>query len=117
MPPTREDFQPEPDSAREVRQFVSEALPGIGRIDDVVLAASELASNVIRHARTPFTVRVTSRKGRIRLEVWDGSSIIPAVQDLSDSKRGLLLIETLAESWGVDLVENGKVVWAEFLPD
>lgn len=115
MTTVEEEFQPEPPSARAVRLFVSEAASGAQHLDDIVLAASELATNVIRHARTPFTVRVASTKRRIRLEVSDGSSIIPAVQDLNDSRRGLRMIELLADDWGVELTEDGKVVWAEFL--
>lgn len=114
MSSTQEDFRPEPQSARAVRSFVAEAASGARHLDDIVLAASELASNVIRHAKTEFTVRITNANGRIRLEVADGSSIIPAVQELSGPRRGLRMLETLADGWGVDATDDGKVVWAEF---
>ena len=82
--------------------------------DDVVLAASEFAANVIRHAHTPFTVRLNTDEERVRLEVSDGSSIIPAVEDLSESNRGLRMIEAISSRWGVEATESGKTVWAEF---
>ncbi len=108
------DFQPQPQSAQQVRRFVEEALGDLPVVHDVVLAASELAANVIRHAQTEFTVSLETGGDRIRLEVSDGSSIIPAVQDLAESYRGLRLIEAISEDWGVEATESGKTVWAEF---
>jgi anti-sigma regulatory factor (Ser/Thr protein kinase) len=109
------DFEPEPHSAQAVRRFVEAALPAAPALDDIVLTASEFAANVIRHAQTRFTVRLISGDGRVRVEVADGSSIIPAVEDLSESHRGLRLIDAVAVQWGVDATENGKTVWAEFV--
>jgi anti-sigma regulatory factor (Ser/Thr protein kinase) len=108
------DFEPEPQSAQAVRRFVEDALPGAPSLDDVVLAASEFAANVIRHAQTSFTVRLNTDEERVRLEVSDGSSIIPAVEDLSESYRGLRMIEAISSRWGVEATESGKTVWAEF---
>jgi anti-sigma regulatory factor (Ser/Thr protein kinase) len=82
--------------------------------DDIVLAASELAANVIRHAKTRFTVRLSAVDEVIRLEVSDGSSIIPAIKDLAESYRGLRMIEAVSEQWGIETTETGKTIWAEF---
>ncbi|HEX2152412.1 MAG TPA: hypothetical protein VHL52_00340 [Acidimicrobiia bacterium] len=57
-------------------------------LDDIVTVASELASNAVRHAMTEFSVRLTSGPDLIRLDVSNGSSIIPAVEDLADRKFG-----------------------------
>lgn len=108
------DFEPEPESALAVRRFVEGALTGAPSLDDIVLAASEFAANVIRHARTPFTVRLISADDKVRVEVSDGSSIIPAVEDLSETYRGLRMIDAVSTQWGVDATETGKTVWAEF---
>lgn len=113
MPPERE-FTPDPESARDVRHFVGERVSIAPAADDVVLAASELAANAIRHARTDFTVRVTVVDEVVRLEVSDGSSIIPAIEELSDSSRGLRMIEAVSERWGIETRSNGKVIWVEF---
>lgn len=107
-------FQPEPDSAGAVRTFVSEAVPPTVPQDDVVLAASELATNVIRHAHTPFTVRVEHGDHSLRLEVEDGSAIVPALQQLRESERGLRMVDGLSENWGIERTRRGKVVWASF---
>lgn len=110
----QEDFEADARSIRAVRLFVTQALSGVVSTDDVVLAASELATNVIRHARTSFTVRVVRDKERVRLEVSDGSSVMPAVEDITESQRGWRLIEALSERWGVAPTETGKTVWVEF---
>lgn len=112
--PAQETFDPHPYSARAVRSFVSEALPEESDQEDIVLVASELATNVIRHAHTPYTVRVTGDDRWVRLEVCDGSSILPAVPDPDDGKRGLRMIEAIADEWGVEPTDDGKVVWAQF---
>lgn len=109
-----EDFDAVPESARAVRLFVGDALRGVPRQDDIVLAASELASNVIRHARTEFSVRVAIEGDLCRMEVSDGSSIIPAVEDLSKRRWGLRLIEAVSDRWGIESTDTGKTVWVEF---
>lgn len=108
------DFHAEPEAAMEVRRFVSETLRGVSNVDDILLTASELAANVIRHAQTEFTVKVSTDDALVRLEVSDGSSIIPAVEDLADSHWGLRMIESIAYRWGIERTDTGKVVWAEF---
>lgn len=108
------DFEPDAQSARLVRRFVEETIQHGPSLDDVVLAASELAANVIRHARTAFTVRLSTDDNVIRLEVSDGSSILPALEDLADSFRGLRMIESISDGWGVETTAGGKTIWAEF---
>lgn len=108
------DFESVPQSARAVRRFVEESLPGGTRRDDIILVASELASNVIRHARTDFSVRLAVEEKLVRLEVWNGSSLIPAVEGLTERKWGLRIIEALADRWGIESTGTGKTVWVEF---
>ncbi len=81
----------------------------------VELLLTELVTNVVRHARTPFTV-ILAWTGRVlRCEVSDVNPTPPLAQlaiDLSkNSGRGLLLINQLATTWGVDLNPRGKTVW------
>lgn len=107
------DFEPRVEAIPEVRSFVRDALAGSPLTDDVALVASELAANVVRHAQTEFTVSLHFGD-LIRLEVADGSSIIPAVEELSESYRGLRLVEAAAQQWGIELTDTGKKVWVEF---
>ena len=111
------DFEPEPQAAAEVRRFVTAGLPETHNAEDVELAASELASNVIRHAQTRFNVSLHVGPDRIRLEVSDGNSIIPAVEDMAEDNRGLRLLQAITTRWGIDPHADGKTIWAEFPVD
>ena len=57
---------------------------------------------------------------RLRVEVVDHSERLPALQTPevdAPGGRGLLIIEALAERWGVDSRATGKAVWFEVLLD
>jgi anti-sigma regulatory factor (Ser/Thr protein kinase) len=109
----QQKFEPFFESVAAARRFVAEALGDAPYADDVVLVTSELATNVVLHARTNFTVKVIV-DDRVRLEVSDGSSIVPAVEELAESQRGLRLVEAASEEWGIEPTESGKMVWVEF---
>lgn len=84
---------------------------------ELELLASELATNAVVHARTPFVVRVGCSDGTIRLEVEDASSSLPWQErhgpTASVGRRGLLVVERIATRWGVRAEPAGKVIWAE----
>lgn len=114
-------FPPEPSSSREARRRVSSALES-RNLDEaastVALVVSELATNAVLHARTPFEVRVVVGDGFVRIEVHDRTGRTPSRRYFSDeatSGRGLRLVEELCDSWGVepDGDGSGKTVWAE----
>lgn len=109
------EYDPEPLSVRNVRELVAKGLHDTTHsIDDVVLVASELATNAIAHARTPFKVRLTAPGDHVRLEVSDQSSVIPAIEQLSGSQRGLRIVQALSSRWGIDPDESGKTIWVDF---
>jgi anti-sigma regulatory factor (Ser/Thr protein kinase) len=90
-------------------------------IDDASVVASELATNAIRHAQSPFRVtatRITTDDGRmVRLSFDDLSLGHPALNDTEHEQvggRGVHLVAQLAWRWGVDSTPGGKTVWAEF---
>lgn len=109
-----ETFQPSEASIRAARDFVHEAL---GRSDhdddDALLVISELATNVVRHARTEYTINIQKEEDGVELSVSDGSSILPAVKDLSERNEGygLLVVDRISEDWGVEPTAKGKRVW------
>lgn len=111
----------EPASASKARAFVCEHLVTHGlmhMVDDVRLVASELATNAMEHADTPFAVTLAERDGLVRLTVRDGSSVLPVLvsPQLTDTAgRGLVLVEQLSQEWGAapDTV-GAKSVWASF---
>jgi PAS domain S-box-containing protein len=102
------------------RRFVRAALDAVGAAPDqadvAVLLVSEVASNAVLHARTSIEVRVMAADGWIRLEVRDGSRVLPSISDHDGdgmTGRGLVLVASLASSWGARPDPAGKVVWFE----
>ncbi|MFI8360636.1 SpoIIE family protein phosphatase [Streptomyces sp. NPDC085612] len=88
------------------------------RADEIELAADELMTNALVHTDGGGNVslRLTAQ-GRIRIEVEDTSSALPRVREAGDwavSGRGLMLVQQLADSWGVEPRGGGKSVWCEF---
>lgn len=123
LPVTRK-FRREAAAVPETRLFVRRTLDEWSvteRHDDVLTCVSELAANVIRHDETPdrsFSVALSSGDGLLRIEVRDGSRRRPEMQSPtvdSTTGRGLLLVNELADGWGVEPRDpRGKIVWIEF---
>ncbi|MEW1546087.1 ATP-binding protein [Streptomyces tsukubensis] len=111
-----------PESAVIARRLVRTALGAWGLhslIDDATLVVTELVSNAARHAGRPSIRVVVSRPsdGAVRLGVLDRSRVVPVVRvdsggDCLDG-RGLLLIDALTRSWGMEIHRWGKQVWGE----
>ncbi len=86
------------------------------------LLITELVTNAVRHAGPgDVTVRARITAGVVNVEVEDASprspgGLVPPPWQ-QESGRGLLLVEVLAERWGVDVLPDGKRVWFEARPD
>lgn len=111
----------EAESAGQARLLVSAALNTwqlSHLIDDGQLIVSELVANAVQHSRC-HQVRVSVDRptgGRVRVAVSDKSRSKPALATPSveeEAGRGLLLVGSVADDWGVDYRGWGKVVWAE----
>jgi hypothetical protein len=89
-----------------------------GLVHDAVLAASELATNAVLHARTAFRVALFRADGHVILQVTDASSTRPRTTwsyPLAASGRGLSIVAAVSQEWGVDAAANdAKDVWASF---
>ncbi|MEO6318608.1 MAG: ATP-binding protein [Acidimicrobiales bacterium] len=115
----RRPFAPEALSVRAARDFVATVLRVNvfeGDADAALLLVSELATNAVRHAGTPFEVTVEVRGPSVRVAVIDGDiSHPPRVRRPGadeTSGRGLLIVEELAERWGTEVLGDGsKSVW------
>lgn len=88
------------------------------RADEIELAADELMTNALVHTDGGGTLslRLTA-EGRIRIDVEDLSSALPRRREADDwavSGRGLMLVDRLADAWGVEPRGGGKSVWCEF---
>ena len=101
------------------RRFLTDVLRRAGRAplcDDAAVVVTELATNAVRHARSRFSVTLSSRGDTVRVAVTDTSSDAPAPRrqgQLDTSGRGLVLVDGLARRWGAAMAGGGKVVWAE----
>jgi anti-sigma regulatory factor (Ser/Thr protein kinase) len=107
-------------AATQARLLVADTVRRWGHERSLVanaeLITSELASNAIRHARTPFRVSVRRYGPMLRISVSDGAETLPAPPDLDPEKpsgRGMFLVDAVSRRWGVDVVADGKTVWAE----
>jgi anti-sigma regulatory factor (Ser/Thr protein kinase) len=105
------------------RRFVAEQLAAIGIVDptgDAELITSELVTNAVIHARTPITVRIVPNDEGARVEVVDGSELMPGPRTAtvaSRGGRGLTLVDHLARAWGVNRTTAGKTVWFVVRPE
>jgi anti-sigma regulatory factor (Ser/Thr protein kinase) len=115
------DWPALPGNVSEARQFVCGHLADHGLraiTDDVRLVVSELVTNAVVHARTPFTVMVSREDGTVQLAVTDGMSYLPDLVHSglwSDTRgRGLFMVDAYSQTWGVRATAAGKTVWASF---
>lgn len=116
-------FPDRPDSVPAARQMVRAALRswGLEQLADAAgLIVTELATNALLHARSPFTVRLSlGETGQVRIEVVDGSpdELAPrAPSAAATTGRGLSIVERLATDWGVTPAPPGKLVWVHLDP-
>lgn len=131
--PRSATFPPALVSARRARAFLAIALAAEGidqpdLEDRLRLVASELVTNAVLHARTDIEVRLIVDATLVSLEVLDQSDrpimrarvdahrAGPTPAHTATSGRGLVLVDALSDSWGVnDIVGHpGKAVWANF---
>ncbi|MBC6457154.1 ATP-binding protein [Actinomadura sp. HBU206391] len=113
-----------PSSVAIARQCLSSELIASGVlpsvIDDVNVIMSELLSNALRHARPlpSGQIKLTwiSTGDAIEIAVSDGGAMTeprrnhPTLSSLGG--RGLGIVESLAECWGVRYEDGGTTVWA-----
>ncbi|MFI9360797.1 ATP-binding protein [Kitasatospora sp. NPDC053057] len=93
---------------------------GVPELSDTAeLLSSELVTNALLHTTKGAVFdAVLGSDSRLRVEVQDGASRLPGRRrdpeaEYATSGRGLLLVEALADSWGVQLRGDGKVTWFE----
>ena len=115
------EFAADASSASGARAFVTHHLleHDLGYlVDDMQLVVSELATNAMLHAHTPYTVTLGALEGSVRLEVLDGSQIGPVMvlaRGLDTGGRGVEIVNAVSRDWGVIAnTSGGKSVWAEF---
>ena len=109
-----------PVSAAGARAFVSRHLVDhrlASLVDPIRLVVSELATNAVVHAQTPFVVTLSREADTIRVTVSDDSAwIVPRAPDhvLQAGGRGLGIVKVLSRDWGVITDLGSTTVWATF---
>jgi len=121
---------PSLDSVRAGRRFIDDVLTRwrlTGHLETATILASELMANAVVHAGTPFAVNASIDLDRSELVVgvsdFDARSLLNPISALglrslldepdmdAESGRGLLIVASLADRWGVDYAAQGKTVW------
>jgi PAS domain S-box-containing protein len=108
---------PQPASVAEARQRVRDLLVAHGRddlLDAAVLLVSELVTNALLHAATDIGVSATLDGEGLHVGVSDGSRHLPSRREYgptSGTGRGLLMLESMVDEWGVTQRRDGKTVW------
>jgi anti-sigma regulatory factor (Ser/Thr protein kinase) len=100
-----------------VRQALEDSEVAGDVVDTVELLTSEVITNALVHAQSAPQLAVRVQPPVVRVEVVDGSPVIPirrTIEAESLSGRGIAIVETLASDWGVtDISPDGKTVWFE----
>lgn len=124
-PPFHAVFAPDPASISAARLFVQRPAEEFAahRVDDIVLAVSELATNAIEHGSgEPFEVRFVRQDGMVEVTVLSAvaeNSVSPTdaptmTEEIPRSGRGLGIVEAISDGFGVHS-ENGCFrAWCRF---
>ena len=103
----------------KARALVRDALRdwGLNAIsDDATLVVTELVTNAVTHGGSVLRLQLSRTSGAFRIEVVDDGEGTPEPQPPdteAEGGRGIMLVDAMSSSWGVENVPQGKLVWAE----
>jgi anti-sigma regulatory factor (Ser/Thr protein kinase) len=107
---------PNAGSVRFSRDAIRDALAGFD--EDVVEAAAmltdELVTNAIMHGQPPIVLDISEDHGNVTVRVGDAGSGVPTTRVAplgALSGRGLTIVDSMSDRWGVDVRQHGKSVW------
>lgn len=112
----RADLRAVPEARRELRELLRDwGKPGRSEIAE--LLTSELVTNALVHTDDDAVLTAVVVPGGLRVEVRDFVPRRPRVRtpdpDDDTHGRGMVLVESLADAWGVRPHGVGKSVWFE----
>ena len=103
-----------PEAARRARLFVREVFSGWhldDLADDLALAASELVTNVVLHARTPSTLTLSVAEGTVEVSVSDRSEALPEMRPVREQLLDDLdALDALPETYETERSDDSTVV-------
>jgi anti-sigma regulatory factor (Ser/Thr protein kinase) len=116
----RADLRAVPEARRALRELLRHwGRPG--RSDIAELLTSELVTNALVHTDRDAVLTATVGPGGLRVEVRDFVARLPRPRvpnaDHGTNGRGLVLVQSLADAWGVRTHGVGKAVWFELDAD
>jgi anti-sigma regulatory factor (Ser/Thr protein kinase) len=120
MPSIEVELPRSPSSPTSARQHLASFLAEHGRphlVPDATLIVSELVANAVMHGREPIRL-AADMTALLRVNVFDGDPrtepvAMRAINMSVPGGRGLRIVNTLADRWGVTPRADGKVVWAD----
>ncbi|MEU8792685.1 ATP-binding protein [Streptomyces sp. NPDC048643] len=95
-------------------------LVATGTIEVVQLIVSELVTNARKYAPGPATLHLRIVGPVLRVELWDGSPVLPAAETLDPHRvgqHGLELVTALARTVTIESAAVGKRITAEIVLD
>ncbi|MGV9555704.1 ATP-binding protein [Streptomyces sp. NPDC003522] len=112
----RADLRAVPETRRALRELLRHwGRPG--QSETAELLTSELVTNALVHTDRDAVFTATVGPGGLRVEVRDFTAGRPRPRprdpDEATHGRGLVLVQSLADAWGVRTYGIGKVVWFE----
>ncbi|WP_256642021.1 PAS domain S-box protein [Streptomyces murinus] len=111
------DLPAAPASVPEGRAFLRRTLASWecpAPADDALLLLSETLTNAVQHAEGPVGLRLCRTTTDLTVEVSDRSPHLPQPRHAAGDEehgRGLFLVRTLADGWGVRPTDEGKTTW------
>jgi PAS domain S-box-containing protein len=107
---------PQPASVATARRLVRDLLDGHRPelSDSAELLVSEVVTNALLHAGTDISLAATVDDDGVRVLVGDGSPHLPSRRRygaIAGTGRGLKMLESLVDDWGVVRHSDGKTVW------
>ena len=103
---------------RYIAEHASWLEPGL--LADALLIVSELVTNAIRYGQPDILLSLRNDPPRVGVAVQDAGRDLPVVASgtpdfMQPSGRGLLIVDALADDWGVIPQDPspGKIVWFE----
>lgn len=112
----RADLRAVPEARRALRELLR-GWGKPGRSETAELLTSELVTNALVHTDDDALLTATVSSAGLRVEVRDCAARRPRpgapIPDEGTHGRGLVLVESLADTWGVRAQGGGKVVWFE----
>ncbi|MGW5307785.1 SpoIIE family protein phosphatase [Streptomyces griseoluteus] len=113
--PLAEDLAAVPEARAAVHRQLGKW--GIGADDAFMteLVVSELVANALRYGAPPYRLRLILDE-HLTCEVRDADDSIPHLKHartIDEGGRGLFIVASVAEGWGIRYHGQGKTVWAQ----